>query len=198
MSGGKQTTNQSQNVDMTNTNQLTMDPQIRAQLGRGYTDFSNLYNSRIAAPLNLEYFSGYSTTPDAIVSNMLSRGIQDIKNQTTANNSSLANNLSLAGGDNTALLAALQHASKFNQAGAINSLIPSAMEQQRNFDIAKAGLINQNNQTQLAARGQMINELAPGLNLLGQLQQMGIATGKNVSSQKGTTSGTTVSKKSWF
>lgn len=197
--GGKSTTNQNQVTDMTTTAQNVWDPRIKRQFEQQYGALGQEYRNRIGQPLELEYAPAFSTTPDAIVQGLLSQGIQNINNQNTATNNALAQRLSVSGtGDNSALLAALQARSKFGAAGATNALIPQAMQQQREFDIARQGIIAQQNQQRLASRGQLINELAPGMDLLSQLQNYGTSTGKNISNQSGTVSSTSKTKKSYF
>jgi hypothetical protein len=197
--GGKSTTNQNQVTDMATTSQNQWDPRIQRQFEQQYGGLSKEYQNRISQPLNLEYAPAFSTAPDAIVQGLLSQGIQGINNQQTATNNALAQRLSVGGtGDNSALLAALQARSKFGAAGATNALIPQAMQQQREFDLARQNIIAQQNQQRLAARGQSINELAPGMDLLSQIQNYGTATGKNTATQSGTVSSTSKTKKSYF
>lgn len=178
--GSKQSTKQ----NSTSTSQLAMDPAIQAQINQGYGNLNNQFANLQSKPLGLEYFTGFSSSPDAIVNNMVSQGISNIKGQQSAADQALANQLSVQGtGNNSALLAALQNRGKFATAGAMNALVPQALEQQRAFDIAKAGLVNQNNQTRFGARSSDLATLGQQANLLQMLQQYGAATGKQTNTE---------------
>lgn len=197
--GSKQRTRQNQTVNQTMNEQVTgIDPYQR-QFAQGYGELSNLFRNRIAQPVNLEYAQPFSSTPDTLVQNMVSQGVQGLRNADAARSAELANRLSVAGtGNNSALMAALNSAAQIRNAGAANALVPAALEQQRQFDLARQNIINQQNQTRLAARNQSINELQPGLNLLQTLNQMAQLSAGRRATSTGTTSSTGFQSRSFF
>lgn len=201
--GGKTKTNDSgtQTSNRTYTDTPTgLEPYTTAFQG-GYNNLQQTFNDRISQPLNLKEIPGFTKGFDPVVQSQISKGIANIKGQQGANDRSLADTLSQAGtGDNTSLLGALRGQSAIASLGAQNALYPGAQEQQRNYDIANQNAANQANQTTLAARAQGIQELAPGMDLLGLLNQMAnTAKGRTYTdNQTGTSTGNTTTKKSFF
>ncbi len=189
-----QTTNQTQEQSVTG-----IEP-YQKQFANQYNTLSDLFNSRVNAPLNLDK-AGTSATLDPLVSNMVSQGIENIKANESANQRDTASRLSVLGtGDNSALLAALNRNAGYGTAGALNSLVPMGLQGQQNQDLLKAQLIAQNNAATLAGRQQGISELTPGMNLLQMINQMAqTSAGKKMTSTSDTKgSENTTMKKGFF
>lgn len=181
-SKSKSTTNE----NFTETRQNVWDQSIRDQFDQGFSQLSGLFQQRLGQPLNLKFADAFSKSPDAIVQNMVSRGVQSNNLQQDAANRALATQLSTAGsGNNSALLAALQRQGRIAGAGANNALIPAALEAQRNFDLQRQQVLQSQNAQQLAARAQSFQELAPGFDLLSQLQNLGAQTAKQTGTRQG-------------
>lgn len=155
----------------------------------GIKPYQDLFNQQfnkarglVGQPLGLQFAPAFSTGLDPIVSGMVSRGIQNIKAGQGASDRALASGLSLAGtGDNSALLSVLQRQGRIANAGAINELNPMALEQQRNFDIARQNILAQQNQAKLSGRSQQAQEQ---FNLLNAINSMaGTSAGRTQKSR---------------
>ncbi len=168
--GGSQTSNkEARNIHLDTVTGI--EPYQQAFNDQLYTVNHNLSNTlgQIgSAPI-------FSNKLDPVVQGMLAAGRQQVLAQQSANNAGLASSLGIAGtGDNSALLHVLQGQGNLTAAGAMNSLIPQAYAQQREYDIARNGILNQQFQNKLGAIGQQGN-------LLSAINQMaGVSAGHRV------------------
>ena len=177
-------------TDMTTTTTPTGIEGYQGQFDQGYGNLMSLFGNRVSQPLNLEKAPIFSEGFDPIVANTFSKGVQDIKSRETAANKATSNALNVEGtGNNSALLTALNRQSKIGSAGAMNSLYPAQLEQQRATDLQRQAMLQARNQEALTARAQLVNELTPGMGLLQTLQQMA----QTSRGEKKRTSGTTTS-----
>lgn len=178
---------QTQTTDMTNTSETALNPYYQNQFNRSYSGLNTMLGALQNKDLGLKKDFSFSSTPSAIVQNMMSRGAQDIKAQSDAAQRALASQVSTMGsGDNSALLGVLGRQAQIANAGATNALIPQALEQQRAMDLENANLSNMYNQTQLAERNAELSTLQPQMNLLQMLGSMAQASGKTTNRQYGT------------
>lgn len=152
--GGKEKQNSSTVADYRrgSTEQVTGLPQTQEQF---YTALNN-YNSKLQQggpnPVRTSFGPAFSFTQgmDPVVSGFYSKGLETLNNQAGARDRQLATQLGVGGtGDNSALLATLQAQNKLSSAGAANALIPQAGQMQREYDIARANINNQESQLQL-------------------------------------------------
>lgn len=142
------------------------------QFAQNYGSLNSRYNTMAQTPIglqygqvfnpnSLQYSPAFSNTFDPVVNYGLSRGYQDNAASMNASNTALANQLNRAGtGNNSALLSALQFRNKLATAGANNALLPGALDQQRQYDVARQNIIAQQNQTRLAGQQQMMGDIA--------------------------------------
>lgn len=173
--GSKQKTKQqsTENVDKTQYDTVTGIAPYQQMFNQQYGTLQGGFNNLMKTPLGLEFAPAFSSSPDAIVQNLVSQGIQGIRAQQAAGDRNIASSLSRAGtGDNSSLLSVLQRQSQIANAGAANALVPQALQQQRDFDIARQNIIAQQNQTKLAGRGQQLQELMGSGNLLNAINAM--------------------------
>ncbi len=181
------TSSSNQKTDMTNTSQNIIDPRYAQAYDQQSNNLLNRFNSLANSPLTQYQAPLYSSTLDPIVQNQVSRGVQDINQQRTASQNTLAQTLSRTGsGNNGNLLAVLNNQGALQAAGAKNALMAPALEAQRAQDVQRQNLLASLNAQSLAARAQQFNELTPGMGLLELLQNQSKLTAKNVSTQKGT------------
>lgn len=187
--GSKKRSNQTQKTDMTTTMAVTGIEPYQQKFNQELGTMTRLFNQQQANKPVLDYSNPYENpNVNPIVANMMSQGLAGLKAQESSGNAQLARSLSTAGGNNSALLAALQRQSKFNTAGQANAMIPKALEAQRGFATEQANLTNAQNQTRLAEAQQNVQNLSQRFNLLNAINQMaGTSAGKTVT-EKGTTS----------
>ena len=187
--GSKKRSSQKQKTDMTTTATVTGIAPYQQKFNQEYKTLRNLYNQQEANKPVLDYSNPLTQEGlDPLVQNTISRGIQNLKAQENAANMGLSRSLSTAGGNNGALLAALQRQSALNTAGNANALAPAALEQQRALNTEKANLINTQNQLRLAEAQQGSANLTQRSSLLNALNQMAqTSAGKKVR-EKGVTS----------
>lgn len=120
--------NKKESYSKTATQEVTGIDPYKRQFAKQYGQLQNQYNSLVNTPVSTGSFS-------PIVQNALSSGIANIKAQQSSGNAQLAQQLARSGGNNSALLAALQRQSSIGSAGNINALTPAALEQQRGLDV---------------------------------------------------------------
>ncbi len=157
--------------------------QFQDQFGAEFRGLSELFKNRLAKPFSLEFQKPFSDTPEAIVQNLMSRGVQNIKAQESTGLRELASRLGRAGGGGSTanLLSTLGLQSQIGSRGAMNALIPMGLQEQRAQDVSKAQIFAQQNLQRLQERAQSFQELAPGVGLLGELTKMAqVSKGRKV------------------
>lgn len=189
--GSKQRQTQSSQSQQSgfNTQQNQLDPVFR----RNYMQTAGAYNTNLNTLLANPYNPEFSSTPNAITQNMISRGIQGIKDQSAGAARSMSLGLNSAGGDNSAPASVLNRQAQISNAGAANALTGQGLEFQRAQDLARI-------QAEMGARGQQLETLQSSLPLLQSYAQMAQAAsrqtqryGQNTSSQ-----GSGMTRRSFF
>lgn len=178
--GSSQTTNQASKgyADTASLNKTYMDQGFADKLGQATQAFGNLYGQRVTENTPLSSWGGFTQGFSAPVASNLAQGQQAIAQKTAATNRGLQQNLSRAGSGNNANIANVMAARGALQgAGLQNALYGDAMNQQRQYDVAQQGILANQNQQQLAAREQRINELNPLQNLMSLFGQLGLGAG---------------------
>lgn len=197
--GSTKKSNAKQKTDMTTTATVTGIQPYQQKFNQEYNTLRRLYNEQTANRPALDYSNPLMQEGlDPLVQNTISRGIQNLKAQESAGNMALARNLSTAGGNNGALLAALQRQARFNTAGSSNALMPAALEQQRALNAEKANFINNQNQIRLAENQQAVSNLNQRGSLLSQINQMAATSAGKKVTEKGTTSSKQKLKSGFF
>lgn len=189
--GSKQTQKQSSQSQQSgyNTQQNQLDPVFR----RNYMQTAGAYNTNLNSLLSNPYNPEFSSAPNAITQNMISRGIQGIKDQAAGQARSTALALNSAPGNNSALTSVLNRQSQIANAGAANALTGQGLEYQRAQDMARI-------QAELGARDQQLQTLQSSLPLLQSYAQMAQAAGRQTQryGQKSSSTGSGRVKQSFF
>jgi|GEM_PF-4982490 len=182
MSGNK-SSNQNTNAtfDRNTTEKVTGLPETQGQFFGALNKYNTTFNKTAPRSAGLKFEQPFSNTLDPIVEGMKSAGFQDINNRTGALNRSLSDVLSIKGtGDNTALLASLQGGNNRASIGASNALIPEIAKTQRDFDVARSGILQGQNELRLnqanamnQANSNRLNSTAQFAGILADLQKAG-------------------------
>lgn len=198
--GGKTTTRQSQDFNKQYEENVTGIDPYKEMFQNQYGQLQSLYKNRVNNPLVLQQMpTGFSGSFDPVVRSAMSQGQQALQAQNSANQNRLAQNLSVLGtGNNQALLNVLQRQGQIGTAGAMNALIPQALQQQREYDIARANMTAQANQQALAARAQQMQEVGQGASLLDSLINMARTAAGKKASESGSSSVYSRTTKSFF
>lgn len=188
------------NID--ETGQTIINPDIIQQLKKGFgglTDYGiNLMSNPVMAQFSApQSIAGGSNPMDvAIVQQALAKAKSNLATQQAAQNRNMAGALANAGGNNSALLAALNRQAGMATAGAANELMPLGLQQQREADMQRSRLVAEQNaqqlgyeqakaQSALASRGQQLQGLGLGGGLLGTLLDFGKLTGIQIGNRQG-------------
>jgi len=198
--GSTQKQDVQEKVDRTIEDKPTGLEPYQEQFGAQFRGLQDIFKKRLATPFSLEHQKPFSEQPEAIVQNLMSQGVQNIKAQEASGMRGLASRLGQAGGGGSTanLLSTLGLQSQIGSRGAMNALIPAALKEQRAQDVSKSQILAQQNLQRLQERAQSFQELAPGIGLLDELIKMGqISKGRKIT-EKGTTRKKARGKKSWF
>jgi hypothetical protein len=190
----------------------------------GQTKVTNLpnYNPQFQGALNtasnpsafnannptLNFQQPFSKTMDPIVQRMYSQGLQTLADQGNSRNAGIAQALSLAGGNNGSIISTLQNLNNIATAGNSNALLTPALQQQREYDIARQNILQaqnaqrlqqsgQLNQANLTARGQTMTGEQNLVNTLAELVRAG-AGSQSFNAGQGLTNILTKTKKPIF